>query len=637
MNQALANISKDPWFHCRQKSGILLFLKIILPLCLLLSLVAEIYASDHSDEAQSAQSFGDDAYHAQKYDIAITHYNRALALFSQQKEWDRAAVVRHYLGYCFLGSGKLESARKQFAANKTYHLEQENYSFAAPNFQYLIEILLKLKKPDDALDIAESYAPEKDNNKKRIARIFQLRILTLEQLGDVERMRIALKEAKQYLDAKDYEEHISGIEFRYKEKIEPNYNSEEYLYGTAITLLIFAILAYLFLHKSTSPISRGLKRVLANTTLVLASIIFVVGVSEIALRFMGLDGEIYRKSMVFDDNYDRIFVGSWYHDARFDDSAQYEHMRGQNVAYKKDPDDTRILFIGDSGTQGHGLALNTTFPARFEALVHEQNDASVSAINAGISGTDQVTQLNLLRDKFYKLTPDIVVLQIFMANDITDNFLRVNGVREGLSYKVINKLRSYSAFLNFLFLRWQILNSKYHILTPSTNGEGTVNFTIAPIDEDGINLMNQYWGEIATYKKQHSHTIKLAFSAFEDLLKEFKILSYKHGFQLVLTMIPTLSQVQGDFEIMKRPNSLQQLKDSGVDIDVQDLDTNIAIQKILAICARQEIPCYDPSNKLRNYGKQAFLPDDDHLSQLGHKVLAKVLYKNYDANKQKFR
>lgn len=380
-----------------------------------------------------------------------------------------------------------------------------------------------------------------------------------------------------------------------------------------------------------------LKKYLINTGLVFLSLLVVVAVTEVAIRFSGLEGEENRQSMVFDKSYARIFAESWYHGAKFDDAAKYEDIRGQRITYDKDAGETRVLFIGDSGTQGAGMQIEYTFPARFEELLREHDITGVAAINVGISGTDQVTQLNLLRDKFYKLQPDIVVLQIFMANDITENLLRVQGLSEGSAYEAINRLRSYSALFNFLFLRWQILNSKYHLLVPGTNGESVVSFTVAPIDRDGINLMNQYWGEIATYKKVYSPSLVQAFDAFEDLLKEFRLLSYTHDFQLILTMVPTLSQVQGHFEIMKRPDSFQQLKESGVNIDVHDLDVKRAAREILIICARQQILCLDPSAELHPHGKEVFLPNDDHFNHIGHKILAQLLYDNFDPEERRFR
>jgi acyl-CoA thioesterase-1 len=75
---------------------------------------------------------------------------------------------------------------------------------------------------------------------------------------------------------------------------------------------------------------------------------------------------------------------------------------------------TRILFLGDSLTEGYGVAKDEAYPALVEKALHQEGYA-VQAINAGISGSTTSSGLSRLRWHL-KAKPDILVLALG-AND----------------------------------------------------------------------------------------------------------------------------------------------------------------------------------------------------------------------------
>jgi hypothetical protein len=86
----------------------------------------------------------------------------------------------------------------------------------------------------------------------------------------------------------------------------------------------------------------------------------------------------------------------------------------------------RLLFLGDSYTEGSGRDAACNFPEVATATLNERRAAAGAApfalLNAGVAGygpADSLALLRFLRDEGYRF--DAVVLSIFLENDFTDN------------------------------------------------------------------------------------------------------------------------------------------------------------------------------------------------------------------------
>jgi len=89
--------------------------------------------------------------------------------------------------------------------------------------------------------------------------------------------------------------------------------------------------------------------------------------------------------------------------------------------YKRVPDHPRILFLGDSYTEGSGRSSACNYPSVVEKVLRDRRgDAEV--MNAGVAGYGPVDALNLLgllREEGYRF--DALVYNLFTENDFTDN------------------------------------------------------------------------------------------------------------------------------------------------------------------------------------------------------------------------
>ncbi len=119
-------------------------------------------------------------------------------------------------------------------------------------------------------------------------------------------------------------------------------------------------------------------------------------------------------------------------DDRFTERAG-KTMAGNGVRYTFDavgfrtadgpPAAQAVLFIGDSFTQGFGVAADRTFPSRACDRLHERGVA-VRCLNAGVTGFGTAHELRLLRKLLDRgeLHVAAVVFQVLPSNDLRDNW-----------------------------------------------------------------------------------------------------------------------------------------------------------------------------------------------------------------------
>ncbi len=88
-------------------------------------------------------------------------------------------------------------------------------------------------------------------------------------------------------------------------------------------------------------------------------------------------------------------------------------------------DGPRVLFLGDSYTEGSGRARECNYANVVERVLREQWNANARVVNAGVSGYGPVEALNLLRWQRALGCPiDAIVFNLVLENDFADNLPR---------------------------------------------------------------------------------------------------------------------------------------------------------------------------------------------------------------------
>jgi lysophospholipase L1-like esterase len=373
--------------------------------------------------------------------------------------------------------------------------------------------------------------------------------------------------------------------------------------------------------------SRRTRRYAVRAIALLLGISLALIALELGLRIAGYEGAAERSERVFDPRYGTVPRDSWIFDFAIDPARHHAvDLRGQVIPLRKPAGETRVLFIGDSATEGAFVGLERAYPARFASLLRERDAGTkVRAINAGVWGMTTIDEHHLLADKLLPLAPDKVVLGLFMANDINFNLGHGQRVKRVHAPAWIDAARQRSALAHFLFLRALALNAEHAFVRNDRFGSEWTHTRLGLVDERGLHMLSYPAGELALYVKPPSRLVEEAFAVLHDALAQLSALGARRGFSLVVLLIPSPSSVLGRLAILHHPDILVQLRAQGVRVSPEQLDFAQPTRRVLAICEQLALTCVDATPELRRLGARAFFADDEHPTAAGHEALARAL------------
>ena len=107
-------------------------------------------------------------------------------------------------------------------------------------------------------------------------------------------------------------------------------------------------------------------------------------------------------------------------------STNSDGLVGADTPVAKTPHEFRVVAIGDSFTEGVGAEASASYPAVLRRLLSAApGPTTYTVMNAGISGSDPVYEIELLRRKLLPYDPDLVLL--VMNNSDVDDLKRRGG------------------------------------------------------------------------------------------------------------------------------------------------------------------------------------------------------------------
>ena len=346
-------------------------------------------------------------------------------------------------------------------------------------------------------------------------------------------------------------------------------------------------------------------------------VLLALSIGECGLRVVGYAGDADRSARVYDRRYGAVPRDSWIWGFAIDPALHHAvELRGERVSVPKTKGERRVLFLGDSATEGAFVSEPENYPSVFRALVNERRDEEpLRVLNAGVWGMTTVDEYHLLADKLLPLEPDVVVIGLFMANDLNMNLAHPQLVAERASFW--GQLAQRSALVHFVRLKLVAAGGRTPgVLTP-------VELKLA--DERGLRMLSYPEGELATYVQPESALIARAYSVLEDVLRNFQRLGEQHHFAVRVLLIPSPSRVLGKLAVLHYPRLLDELRQTGISIAPGAIDVDAPTLRVLAICERLAIPCIDPTAALAQLGRRAFFPDDEHPTAQAHRALAQAL------------
>jgi lysophospholipase L1-like esterase len=204
-------------------------------------------------------------------------------------------------------------------------------------------------------------------------------------------------------------------------------------------------------------------------------------------------------------------------------------LRGPETSYEKPPATYRILNLGDSVAMGWGVRVEDTYGQKLESLLNQQRsgDLHYEVINAGVPGWNQENALAYLQAKGLKYEPDLILLDLTLANDIKGK----SALLADNQSSPITWLRSNTYFWPFLTVQMRWLEARAQgreridVIDPPTHPDKY----FPPDPESG--QWKEFWNQV---------------SAIDRLAREKNIpvvlIMFPLEFQVIDEAYPTLPQ-----------------------------------------------------------------------------------------------
>jgi lysophospholipase L1-like esterase len=339
----------------------------------------------------------------------------------------------------------------------------------------------------------------------------------------------------------------------------------------------------------------NLRGALINLSLLTASILFALFLSEIALRFIGL-GPLY-VSPERDRFWKYDSVLGWAHEPgqegvfatpQFRTTVRINEkgLRDRAHSYERQGDRKRIVVLGDSFAWGYGVEESE----RFSQLLETSLDVEV--INAGVSGYSTDQELLWYRNEGTKYETDLVIL-VFAGNDVGDN-------EQELVSTIYYKPR-------FILDKGQLVPTGYPV--PKTSPQGMFIYSLSQRSALAYFLIQRYFDLRSLYTTFRDHSQAAAAPALETSAE-------KEPFELTIALID---------EIRKNAES-RKAKFMIVATDrwwnhrsgetYQDFIDLLRAKGFLVVDV-VSMPGFDPEVML--------IPDDGHWNRSGHEFVAEQI------------
>lgn len=309
--------------------------------------------------------------------------------------------------------------------------------------------------------------------------------------------------------------------------------------------------------------------------------------------------------------------------------------RGYEFTPKKPADTYRILMLGDSTTFGIGSNDDQTFSIQLEKLLKEQGKKA-EVINAGFSsGLSPDTYYVYLKEKGLKLQPNIVFVNLFLGNDITDLFEndwpKIDG--QSLPLKVISRERQIDNQGRLVFRQ---MDWKYRIPVLRDMHVGILLLNVieqkSPQLEkviravvnapDLLEDITQSEKDQCLYFNQCSDRFEQQWQKLALLFTGFKKISDESGVPIVITLMPPVFQLTARPESEEADNNLSVVIPRG-----DEINQNYPQKRLIAQLDQLQLSYFDLLKALReNLNPQIandyVYKDDGHFTPTGNLAIA---------------
>ena len=168
--------------------------------------------------------------------------------------------------------------------------------------------------------------------------------------------------------------------------------------------------------------------------------------------------------------------------------------RGKLYPYGKPKETTRIVFIGDSITFGFGSLINESYPYLVEDSLNKKYTNRFEAIDLGVYSYNTVQQVESLKVKGLRYSPDIVVVGFYISNPEGDfNRLNPQVPKRKILHATITSLSKHSYFFKYALDTFRMLGIENDFSDIyDKNSKDWKNFEAAINDLESLSKKNDF-------------------------------------------------------------------------------------------------------------------------------------------------
>lgn len=375
------------------------------------------------------------------------------------------------------------------------------------------------------------------------------------------------------------------------------------------------------------------KKIISNVFTVLLGIFFSLVLLETGVRFLQLSsGLTYQPDKeigwthIPDHNYVKYVEGR-----EIDVHINSKGLRDAEYPYDKPNGVFRILALGDSLTEAVQVRLEDSFTKLIETRLNShssQQATGFEVINAGTSGYGTDNELLFLQHEGYRYQPDIVLLGLYIGNDIRNNSHTLETLDTGGSRKpyfefengkLAARANPFTGQVSLLSRIKRFLNM--HVRSYSFLREMKDNFRhTETLEAAGLPL------DFNLFAKNYTDEWTNAMQVTKALLQMLDNETRKFGSRLHIVLIPSQMQVH-DHIWNSQKDVYPEMLHSNWDVDkpVRDLADHLS---------RLGIPYTDLLPGFRRHsdmtGKELYLRSDGHLNEDGHELAAELILQDLE-------
>jgi stress-induced morphogen len=293
-------------------------------------------------------------------------------------------------------------------------------------------------------------------------------------------------------------------------------------------------------------------------------------------------------------------------------------LRGAEIDYPKPPGEFRILVTGDSFTFAEQVNQHETFTQLLEERLNsEQAGLQYRVLNAGSNGWATANEAVYLTKEGVRFKPDVVIVALYLGNDVSDNYRRVATV--SVAKEADLRLRGADSF-----------EGPRRVLRRSE---------LYTVFESGVLAKLPIWGDDGgsySSDRRAPRTLEEAQEAWaitEELLDRMRDVTESQGARFMVLVVPSATAVAQRGGTAVRETDDEDEEESRDDIKPGFEDPHGTLAELTE---RAGLISLDLLNELRRADnrikERLYYRQNAHWTAAGHQVAAEQLYEFLVAN-----